>query len=140
MNMPATTLNNDFRENLGKKDDGFYHVRLGKKVYMVNISLDYTPEFESYKGHTRAKRPFYWSSDVLVKDNDEAIPRKLNERELGLNWIKTNLKAVVNYQRSIDRDYAFKNKLLHMHDNDVASSSHRKNTHSKNHWRIEQNA
>lgn len=139
MSIPTEKLNNDFRKNLGKRD-GYYCVRLGpKKIYMVEIGLDYTPNFDKKQIGTKTARPFFWSEHVLVKDDEHLEPRKLTDRELELDWIKSNLRAVVNYQRVLDRDAKRRHENVRMNDRSIEQLRYKRGNW-KHHWRVEQNA
>lgn len=140
MSFPSEKLNNDFRKNLGERD-GFYCVRLGpKKIYMVEIGLDYTPNFDTRMLSAKVARPFIWSEHVLVKDDEHSEPRKLTDRELKLAWIKSNLRAVVNYQRVIDRDAKCRRENALMRDLEIEQARYKRSCNWKHHWRVEQNA
>lgn len=91
-----------FETYLGKDHDGFYNVRLGPKIYIVNISLDFTPDFDGeFFGGNQAQK-FRWDL-ILVKDNASSKPRPISDQELSLYWFKGALKKVINYQRAIER-------------------------------------
>lgn len=92
-----------FAQYMGKDINGFYHVRLGPKIYLLKVSLNYTPEFDTeFFGGIQAA-PFDWHS-VLVKDTSDSEPRPITPDELAIKWLKGNLKKIINYQRAIKRN------------------------------------
>ncbi|KHF77802.1 hypothetical protein PJ15_0858 [Acinetobacter sp. neg1] len=92
-----------FAQYMGKDIDGFYHVRLGPKIYLLKVSLNYTPEFDTeFFGGVQAA-PFDWHS-VLVKDTSVSEPRPITPDKLAIKWLKGNLKKIINYQRAIKRN------------------------------------
>ncbi|WP_312048777.1 hypothetical protein [Acinetobacter courvalinii] len=101
--MNITKFTTPFREFLLKDDQGFYHVRLGSKIFMAKVSLNYTPEFDKdFSGGAQAPK-FEWYS-VLVKDSTDAEPRQITTDELSIPWVKRELKRAVNEQRSKERN------------------------------------
>lgn len=82
--------------------NGYYNVRLGPKIYLVKVSLNYTPDFDGeFFGGTQAPR-FEWHS-ILVKESLESQARPITDEELAVYWLKGNIKKIVNYQRAIER-------------------------------------
>lgn len=101
--MNITKFTTPFREYLLKDDQGFYHVRLGSKIFMAKVSLNYTPEFDKdFFGGAQAPK-FEWYS-VLVKDSKDAEPRQITTDELSIPWVKRELKRAINEQRSKERN------------------------------------
>ncbi|WP_353166065.1 hypothetical protein [Acinetobacter sp.] len=101
--MENKRYNTPFAQFLYKDSNGFYNVRLGPKIYMVKISLDYTPDFDStFFGGAQAN-DFNWHS-ILVKEKSNSEPRPINDEELEKSWFKSNVKKLVNYQRAIQRN------------------------------------
>ncbi len=91
-----------FAEFICKDVNGYYNVRLGPKIYLVNVSLNYTPDFDTeFFGGIQAAA-FDWHS-ILVKETPDSEPRPINEEELSVYWLKGNIKKLVNYQRAIQR-------------------------------------
>lgn len=91
-----------FGQFLYRDIDGYYHVRLGQKVYLVKISLNYTPNFDkAFFGGVQAL-DFEWSS-ILVKDKIDSLPRLITNEELEKKWLKRELKKIINYQRVKER-------------------------------------
>jgi len=76
-----------FREFLKKDTEGFFHVRLGLKTYLVKTTK-------------RIDQFFNWNA-VLVIDSKTKEFRPIAEYELSKWWVKPNLKAMVNYQIAI---------------------------------------
>ena len=76
-----------FREFLKKDPEGFFHIRLGPKTYLV-------------KATKRIDQFFNWNA-VLVVDQKIKEFRPITEDELLVEWVKPNLKAMVNYQIAI---------------------------------------
>lgn len=91
-----------FRQYLFKDREGFYHVRLGPKIYMAKLTLDFTPDFDKEHFGGKTAQKFNWYN-VLVKDTKESEPRQITTDELSQAWFKRELKAAVNYQRTIER-------------------------------------
>ncbi len=92
-----------FTQYMGKDANGFYHVRLGPKIYLVKLSLNYTPDFDTeFFGGLQAA-PFNWHS-ILVKETPYAEPRPVTQDELDQKWLKGHIKRIVNYQRAIKRN------------------------------------
>ncbi|EKU51484.1 hypothetical protein ACINWC323_1787 [Acinetobacter sp. WC-323] len=91
-----------FAEFICKDVNGYYNVRLGPKIYLVNVSLNYTPDFDTeFFGGIQAAA-FDWHS-ILVKETPDSELRPINEEELSVYWLKGNIKKLVNYQRAIQR-------------------------------------
>lgn len=76
-----------FREFI-KKENGTYFVRLGPKTYLVKTD-------KKIEG-------FYRWSTIQVIDPKFTEPRAIREKELELEWLRPNLKAVINYQIKIE--------------------------------------
>ncbi|EKU51460.1 hypothetical protein ACINWC323_1820 [Acinetobacter sp. WC-323] len=92
-----------FAQYTGKDVNGFYNVRLGPKIYLLKVSLNYTPEFDTeFFGGIQAA-PFDWNT-VLVKDTIDSQPRPIHSNELAMKWLKSNLKRIINYHRAIKRN------------------------------------
>lgn len=94
-----------FKEFLYQDSFGYFHVRLGPKIYMIKVSLNFTPNFDQdfFGGHKDTA--FDWSS-VLVKDRFTSNPRLITDEELNVYWFKPNIRQMVNYQRAIKRKQA----------------------------------
>nr|ESK56794.1 hypothetical protein F987_00285 [Acinetobacter gyllenbergii NIPH 230] len=91
-----------FAQFICKDVNGYYNVRLGPKIYLVKVSLNYTPDFDGeFFGGAQAPR-FEWHS-ILVKESLESQARPITEEELAVYWLKGNIKKIVNYQRAIER-------------------------------------
>jgi len=91
-----------FAQFICKDVKGYYNVRLGPKIYLVKVSLNYTPDFDTeFFGGIQAAT-FDWHS-ILVKETPDSEPRPINEEELSTYWLKGNIKKIVNYQRAIER-------------------------------------
>ncbi|EPH31108.1 hypothetical protein [Acinetobacter gyllenbergii] len=91
-----------FAQFICKDVNGYYNVRLGPKIYLVNVSLNYTPDFDGeFFGGAQAAR-FEWHS-ILVKESVESEVRPITDEELAVYWLKGNIKKIVNYQRAIER-------------------------------------
>ncbi|MCH7389529.1 hypothetical protein [Acinetobacter dispersus] len=91
-----------FAQFICKDVNGYYNVRLGPKIYLVKVSLNYTPEFDGeFFGGAQAPR-FEWHS-ILVKESLESEARQITDEELSVYWLKGNIKKIVNYQRAIER-------------------------------------
>lgn len=91
-----------FQQYLYQDTNGYFNVRLGPKIYLVKVSLNYTPDFDKeFLGGAQAP-VFDWNS-ILVKDTPESQPRPITQDELTLYWFKSNIKKVVNYERAIKR-------------------------------------
>lgn len=96
------TFTTPFRQFLIKDQEGFYHVRLGPKIYMAKLTLDFTPDFDKeFTGGKRAQ-PFNWYN-VLVKDSQDSEPRPITTDELSQKWFKPEFKGGVNYHRAIEQ-------------------------------------
>lgn len=92
-----------FREFLLKDEQGFYHVRLGPKIYMAKVPLTYIPDFDKeFFGGAQAPK-FNWNS-ILVKDTAESELRPITTNELSETWFKREFRAGVNYRRAKERD------------------------------------
>lgn len=91
-----------FQQYLYQDTNGYFNVRLGPKIYLVKVSLDYTPNFDNEFLGGKEAPAFNWNS-ILVKDTPESQPRPITQDELTLYWFKPNIKKVVNYQRAIKR-------------------------------------
>ena len=76
-----------FCEFLKKDPEGFFHIRLGPKTYLVKT----TKRIDQY---------FNWNA-VLVIDPKATDSRTISHDELAKEWVKPNLKAMVNYQIAI---------------------------------------
>lgn len=92
-----------FEAYLGKDKDGLYGVRLGPKIYLVNISLDFTPGFDKEFFGGNIAPEFNWES-ILVKDNPGSEARPISDLELSVYWFKGALKKAINYQRTKERN------------------------------------
>ncbi|ENX41574.1 hypothetical protein [Acinetobacter sp. NIPH 2100] len=91
-----------FAQFICKDVNGYYNVRLGPKIYLVKVSLNYTPDFDGeFFGGAQAPR-FQWHS-ILVKESLENEARPITDEELSVYWLKGNIKKIVNYQRAIER-------------------------------------
>ncbi|MCY6411228.1 hypothetical protein QTA56_03620 [Acinetobacter sp. VNH17] len=91
-----------FAQFICKDVNGYYNVRLGPKIYLAKVSLNYTPEFDAeFFGGAQAAA-FDWHS-ILVKETPDSQPRPINEDELAMYWFKGNIRKIVNYQRAIER-------------------------------------
>lgn len=91
-----------FAQFICKDVNGYYNVRLGPKIYLVKVSLNYTPDFDSeFFGGAQAPG-FEWHS-ILVKESIESQVRPITDEELSVYWLKGNIKKIVNYQRAIER-------------------------------------
>ncbi|WP_343619676.1 hypothetical protein [Acinetobacter proteolyticus] len=91
-----------FAQFICKDVNGYYNVRLGPKIYLVKVSLNYTPDFDSeFFGGAQAAC-FEWHS-ILVKESLDSQARPITDEELSVYWLKGNIKKIVNYQRAIER-------------------------------------
>jgi hypothetical protein len=91
-----------FREFLGKDRDGFFRIRLGPKTYLVKTSK-------------RIDQFFNWNA-VLVIDPKATDSRTISHDELAKEWVKLNLKAMVNYQIAIKENT--RNSIKSKYDKD----------------------
>lgn len=101
--MNISRFTTPFREYLLKDEQGFYHVRLGSKIFMAKVSLNYTPDFDNDFFGGAQELAFDWYS-VRVKDSKDAEPRQITTDELSIPWVKRELKRAVNEQRSKERN------------------------------------
>ena len=100
--MEKKRYNTPFAQFICKDVKGYYNLRLGPKIYLVKVSLNYTPDFDTeFFGGAKAN-PFNWHS-ILVKETPDSMPRPITEDELAVSWLKSNVKKLVNYQRAIKR-------------------------------------
>ncbi|PKF31954.1 hypothetical protein [Acinetobacter proteolyticus] len=97
-----TKFTTPFSQYLCKDKDGFYNVRLGPKIYLAKLSLNYTPDFDKEFFGGAQDQKFDWYS-IRVRDSQDGELRQITTDDLSKTWFKGALKKVINYQRAIER-------------------------------------
>lgn len=103
MIMSITKFTTPFSQYLCKDKDGFYNVRLGPKIYLAKLSLNYTPDFDKEFFGGPQDQKFDWYS-IRVRDSQDGELRQITTDDLSKTWFKREFKKAVNKQRAIERN------------------------------------
>ncbi|MEE9901765.1 MAG: hypothetical protein PBU42_03815 [Acinetobacter haemolyticus] len=92
-----------FSQYISKDSHNFYYVRIGSKIYSAQITLDYTPNFDSDFFGGKQAPAFDWEK-IMVRSTMQETPRKITKEELEKSWFKQEFKRIINYQRAKERN------------------------------------